>query len=185
MSINDILESLQRKLQAAKSPIVARHTVAGIFATLRKPGVSVDARATVIALCLSRPFKVIVQEAADQLLALTRAGGLPAAEAAEFLLSAITTAGSATAAPLADALCQLTVSSAADIKVTGATAGLSDSAAVAQPLLRPARWTSHPLVAALLSCPAAATQLLSSAIAALGGALATVAAATAAATATA
>ncbi|GLI61002.1 hypothetical protein VaNZ11_003262, partial [Volvox africanus] len=179
MSVNDILESLQRKLQAAKSPIVARHTVAGIFATLRKPGIGVETRANVITLCLSRPYKVIVQEAADQLLALTRAGGLPAAEAAEFLLSAITTAGSATAAALADALCQLVVSPAAHIGVTGAAAGASDSAANAQPLLRPTRWTSHPLVAALLSNPAAATQLLSSAIAALGGEVAAAAAATA------
>ncbi|GIL62059.1 hypothetical protein Vafri_16372, partial [Volvox africanus] len=180
MSVNDVLESLQRKLQAAKSPIVARHTVAGIFATLRKPGIGVETRATVITSCLSRPYKVIVQEAADQLLALTRAGGLPAAEAAEFLLSAITTAASAAAAALADALCQLVVSPATHIGATGAAAGVFDSAATAQPLLRSTRWTGHPLVAALLSNPAAATQLLSSAIAALGEAVATAAAATAA-----
>ncbi|KXZ46761.1 hypothetical protein GPECTOR_41g726 [Gonium pectorale] len=166
MSATEILESLQRKLHGAASPTIARHSVAGIFATLRKPGISEDARGAAISLCLSRPQKVVAQEAAEQLLSLAASGGLRVPDAVELLLSAITTAGAATAPPLVDALVRMLL-----LLPTAASAPT-------------ATWSSHPLVAALLSCPAAASQLLSSAVGALGSAAAAVAAAAAAAVAT-
>lgn len=78
-------------------------------------------------------------------------------------------AGAATAPPLADAVVRLVI--------RGSSSSASPAAVAAA--LRAGRWQSHPLVAVLLSCPAAATQLLSSAMGALAAA-ATAAAATAA-----
>ncbi|PNH04359.1 hypothetical protein TSOC_009493, partial [Tetrabaena socialis] len=76
MSATDVLDGLLRRLHGANAPTVARHTVAGIFATLRRAsGLGEETRANAIAACLSRPNKVIAQEAAEQTLALSFSGG--------------------------------------------------------------------------------------------------------------
>ncbi|GFR47063.1 hypothetical protein Agub_g8749, partial [Astrephomene gubernaculifera] len=168
MSANEVLDSLQRRLQSANAPTVARHAVAGIFATLRKPATSAEARTSAISFCLSRPNKVVIQEAADQLLSLALSGGIPTAETVEALLSGLSTAGPSTAPPLADALCRLLVASA-----TAPAPPVhppqqqpyqqqpqqqpSQPPPQQQLLYHPGRWTSHPLVCALLACPSAAT----------------------------
>lgn len=60
MAANDVLESLQRRLQTAHAPVLARHAVAGIFTTLRKYASSLpeETRSNAISYCLSRPNKV-------------------------------------------------------------------------------------------------------------------------------
>lgn len=71
--------------------------------------------------------------------------------------------GPATAPPLADALCRLVTSSHSSLQPRNQQQQQQHSGHPSGP-----RWSSHPLVAALLSCPAAATQLLASAMTALG-----------------
>ncbi|KAG2488037.1 hypothetical protein HYH03_013343 [Edaphochlamys debaryana] len=181
MASDAVLEGLQRKLQTANSPVVARHAVAGIFATLRKAGsTTVDVRNSIITTCLTRPNKVIAQEASEQLLSLSLGGGLPASEAVELFLSALATAGPATAPPLVDALTRLLVARG-EAGEGSPAAGGAVGATSSTGSVRLGRWTSHPLVSALLACPAASSQLLTAATAALSAAAAAAAAAAGAA----
>lgn len=61
MAANEVLEGLQRRLQGTNvPPIVARHAVAAIFATLRNKASNItgDARHAALESCLSRGKKV-------------------------------------------------------------------------------------------------------------------------------